>query len=66
MKTFLRYAVAIAALGIGLSLLAHPAVLLLDLKLPKIDGLQVLRHIRSDDKLINQPPPGSIRKQGLG
>jgi CheY-like chemotaxis protein len=29
----------------------HPAVMLLDLKLPKVDGLEVLKHIRSDDKL---------------
>jgi CheY-like chemotaxis protein len=29
----------------------NPAVLLLDLKLPKVDGLEVLKHIRSDDKL---------------
>jgi CheY-like chemotaxis protein len=28
-----------------------PAVLLLDLKLPKVDGLQVLKQIKSDDKL---------------
>jgi DNA-binding response OmpR family regulator len=28
----------------------NPAVLLLDLKLPKIDGLEVLRQIRSDEK----------------
>jgi CheY-like chemotaxis protein len=92
----------------------NPAVLLLDLKLPKIDGLEVLQQIKSDDKLkmipvvvltssreerdmvasyklgvnayvvkpvdfhefvnaikelgifwavINEPPPGSIRKQ---
>ena len=92
----------------------NPAVLLLDLKLPKIDGLEVLQQIKSDEKLrmipvvvltssheerdmvasyklgvnayvvkpvdfhefinavkelgifwavINQPPPGSIRKQ---
>jgi CheY-like chemotaxis protein len=91
----------------------NPAVLLLDLKLPKIDGLEVLKQIKSDDKfrmipvvvltssheekdmvasyklgvnayvvkpvdfhefvnaikelgvfwaVINQPPPGSIRK----
>jgi len=95
----------------------NPAVLLLDLKLPKVDGLQVLKQIKSDDKLklipvvvltssreerdmvasyrlgvnayvvkpvdfhefvnaikelgifwavINQPPPGSIRKGDLG
>jgi CheY-like chemotaxis protein len=29
----------------------NPAVLLLDLKLPKVDGLGVLQQIRSDDKL---------------
>ena len=29
----------------------NPAVLLLDLKLPKVDGLEVLRAIRSDDRL---------------
>ena len=29
----------------------NPAVLLLDLKLPKIDGLEVLQQIRSDEKL---------------
>ena len=28
-----------------------PAVMLLDLKLPKIDGLEVLQHIRSDGRL---------------
>ena len=92
----------------------NPAVLLLDLKLPKVDGLEVLQQIKSDEKLrmipvvvltssheerdmvasyklgvnayvvkpvdfhefinavkelgifwavINQPPPGSIRKR---
>ena len=29
----------------------HPAVVLLDLKLPKIDGLEVLKRIKSDDEL---------------
>ena len=29
----------------------HPAVILLDLKLPKIDGLEVLRQVKSDDDL---------------
>jgi len=29
----------------------NPAVMLLDLKLPKVDGLEVLQQIRSDDKL---------------
>jgi CheY-like chemotaxis protein len=29
----------------------NPAVMLLDLKLPKVDGLEVLRAIKSDEKL---------------
>jgi CheY-like chemotaxis protein len=33
----------------------NPAVMLLDLKLPKVDGLEVLRAIKSDDKLKRIP-----------
>jgi CheY-like chemotaxis protein len=33
----------------------NPAVILLDLKLPKIDGMEVLRIIRSDEKLKLTP-----------
>jgi DNA-binding response OmpR family regulator len=29
----------------------NPAVMLLDLKLPKVDGLEILKQIKSDDKL---------------
>jgi CheY-like chemotaxis protein len=29
----------------------HPAVVLLDLKLPKVDGLEVLKQIKSDENL---------------
>ena len=30
---------------------SNPSVLLLDLKLPKVDGLEVLRQVKSDEKL---------------
>ena len=33
----------------------NPAVVLLDLKLPKVDGLEVLQQIRSDEKLKLMP-----------
>jgi CheY-like chemotaxis protein len=33
----------------------HPCVLLLDLKMPKVDGLEVLRQMKSDDTLKNIP-----------
>jgi DNA-binding response OmpR family regulator len=33
----------------------NPAVLLLDLKLPKVDGLEVLQQIKSDEKLKMVP-----------
>lgn len=33
----------------------HPAVVLLDLKLPKIDGLEVLKQIKNDDELRSIP-----------
>jgi CheY-like chemotaxis protein len=33
----------------------NPAVILLDLKLPKIDGLEVLREIRADEQLQLTP-----------
>jgi len=33
----------------------NPAVLLLDLKLPKVDGLEVLKAIRSDERLKLMP-----------
>ena len=33
----------------------NPAVILLDLKLPKVDGLEVLRHIRENPQLLGLP-----------
>ncbi|MEI9982022.1 MAG: response regulator [Aliidongia sp.] len=34
---------------------AHPTVTILDLKLPKVDGLEVLRQIRGDPRTKNNP-----------
>jgi CheY-like chemotaxis protein len=34
---------------------AHPQVVLLDLKLPKVDGIEVLRQIRGDQRLKALP-----------
>ena len=39
----------------GLYLNELPALILLDLKLPKVDGLQVLRQIRADDHTSRLP-----------
>ena len=33
----------------------HPALLLLDLKMPKVDGLEVLRHVKADPQLRRMP-----------
>ena len=33
----------------------EPSVVLLDLKLPKVNGLEVLRHIRADERTNMQP-----------
>jgi CheY-like chemotaxis protein len=33
----------------------RPAILLLDIKMPKMDGLTVLKHIREDDELHRLP-----------
>jgi len=33
----------------------HPAVVLLDLKLPKVDGLEVLKQLKSDAEMLSIP-----------
>lgn len=53
----------------------NPAVVLLDLKLPKVDGLEVLEQIKKDDKLRSIPvvmltssreEPDLVRSYDLG
>jgi two-component system response regulator len=39
----------------GRDLHERPAVVFLDLKLPKLDGLEVLRRLRADDRTALQP-----------
>lgn len=39
----------------GRDVRVHPTVILLDLKLPRIDGLEVLRRIRADARTRAQP-----------
>ncbi len=39
----------------GRDMSVMPAVILLDLKLPKVDGLEVLRRLRADDRTKLQP-----------
>lgn len=41
--------------GEGATARLAPTVVLLDLKLPKIDGLEVLRRIRADQRTCSQP-----------
>lgn len=59
----------IEALEIMASREIPPAVALLDLKMPRMGGLEVLNHMRSDDRLCNVPvviltssdEPGDVR-----
>lgn len=39
----------------GRDVTVQPAVVLLDLKLPKIDGLEVLRRVRADERTLMLP-----------
>ena len=42
-------------LGDGMPTRSHPKLVLLDLKLPKIDGMQVLKAIKADPRTRNIP-----------
>ena len=46
---------ALDYLLIGAERMELPSLVLLDLKLPRLDGLEVLRRIRADPKLRRQP-----------
>ena len=59
----------------GRDLREQPTVTLLDLKLPRLDGLEVLRHLRADERTRNLPvviltssreDQDLIRSYGLG
>jgi two-component system, response regulator len=40
---------------VGREVMVHPRVVLLDLKLPKVDGLEVLRAVRADERTRDLP-----------
>ena len=45
---------------------AQPDLIVLDLRMPKVDGVDVLRKLRSDDKMYNIPVVALISsKQGI-
>ena len=43
--------------------ICHPVVIILDLKMPKIDGLEVLRQIKNDKQLNTIPVNHSTQPQ---
>ena len=48
----------------GRDMTVMPQIILLDLKLPKIDGLEVLRRLRADDVLQRGCQPGGNGGRG--